>query len=967
MCSAAGRVLLYAALAQCLAVLASHEDDTQHSVDAFWDFDGGLEGWGNSTAEEMHCELHPRGGELRGSIQGRDPHLDSPVFRVPANDKHYIVVRMMYQGPSARAVWTVRTESRIPTDLQARSARQGRDDWTATAHALDVPFAVIGDGRFRTYYVSLWEYYSGVVTQLRLHPAVADEGHERSDEPHKSSPGLGQSFAVDWVRIAKAPTIQKVEGCIDKYFETPHLGSGPTEPGHFPGFMTTRADGHFVHRGSGGGVSNISMEEAWTNDDRHVNRHTTFSRRSDLAFATTFNCLRDGGERITITGINFGVFDSSWSAEAETGDGFTATVTVRGRPCVDVVASIPQRQLTCTLPPWRFVDGSDAVPVGGDVYDVADDGFRTLVDTGFASRAGDAAGAVLGLERVAVTVTNGALPGLADTKPYLSYAVPPPPPLAPTVSNVAARSMDLSWTPPVDFWDAVTVTGYVIVRRVEGTVVAFGHPVYVGNVTTTTLIDLEPDTSYEFRIAAMNEDQVNVGGGLTDPKMEWLQLDLYGRRPAVAGALVGDFSNASIPTATLVRDFAFLRFDANATLAHGAVDKRTTEGPTRNRHGEGHYGLLMVGECNIQGCNSSHACCDGFTTEELDMFGAPRVATVGVAGCRDICTAIGDVQPWYVNGESSRNITSNTHGNGIKIGSGLQTVLASGGYNISGACGPALRLTGPRARSSGSAWYPRQMNVREGFETTFTFRVSNPSYVCAIMDDVYTHCRSRGADGFAFVVQNQDGMALGMGGYGLGYEGIKNSIAIEFDTYYNPELLDPWENHISVQTRGWRHENSANHTYALATMAGGPEIADGTHTVKIRYSPAFDEDILFTSKFAATPWVTHYIDNADWVHGGLGDWGTGMGTLQIFVDDMMSPLLALPLNLDASLHLNSGRAWVGFTAATGEERWQVHDILRWDFSSLRIDVPYHPPPIVNGDGAAECSCADLRCDECVHP
>jgi len=150
-------------------------------------------------------------------------------------------------------------------------------------------------------------------------------------------------------------------------------------------------------------------------------------------------------------------------------------------------------------------------------------------------------------------------------------------------------------------------------------------------------------------------------------------------------------------------------------------------------------------------------------------------------------------------------------------------------------------------------------------------------------------------------------------------------------------------------------------------MAGGPEIADGTHTVKIRYSPAFDEDILFTSKFAATPWVTHYIDNADWVHGGLGDWGTGMGTLQIFVDDMMSPLLALPLNLDASLHLNSGRAWVGFTAATGEERWQVHDILRWDFSSLRIDVPYHPPPIVNGDGAAECSCADLRCDECVHP
>ena len=102
--------------------------------------------------------------------------------------------------------------------------------------------------------------------------------------------------------------------------------------------------------------------------------------------------------------------------------------------------------------------------------------------------------------------------------------------------------------------------------------------------------------------------------------MEWQQLDLYGRRAPLAEALVGDFSNASAPTATLVRDFAFLRFDANATLAHGAVDGRTTEGPTRNRHGEGHYGLLMVGESNIQGCNASHACCDGFEVEEQAAY-----------------------------------------------------------------------------------------------------------------------------------------------------------------------------------------------------------------------------------------------------------------------------------------------------------------------------------------------------------
>jgi hypothetical protein len=32
---------------------------------------------------------------------------------------------------------------------------------------------------------------------------------------------------------------------------------------------------------------------------------------------------------------------------------------------------------------------------------------------------------------------------------------------------------------------------------------------------------------------------------------------------------------------------------------------------------------------------------------------------------------------------------------------------------------------------------------------------------------------------------------------------------------YNPELLDPWENHVAVITRGWRDALSPNHTYEL--------------------------------------------------------------------------------------------------------------------------------------------------------
>ena len=43
----------------------------------------------------------------------------------------------------------------------------------------------------------------------------------------------------------------------------------------------------------------------------------------------------------------------------------------------------------------------------------------------------------------------------------------------------------------------------------------------------------------------------------------------------------------------------------------------------------------------------------------------------------------------------------------------------------------------------------------------------------------------------------------------------------------------------------------------------------------------------------------------------------GIGALSVYVD-LLSPVLVTPLNLAGTLDLhNHGRAWVGFTAATG--------------------------------------------------
>lgn len=86
----------------------------------------------------------------------------------------------------------------------------------------------------------------------------------------------------------------------------------------------------------------------------------------------------------------------------------------------------------------------------------------------------------------------------------------------------------------------------------------------------------------------------------------------------------------------------------------------------------------------------------------------------------------------------------------------------------------------------------------------------------------------------------------------------------------------------------------------------------------------------------------------------MGDWGVGFGLLYVYVDDLYSPVLTVPLNLEYTIHLDNGRAYVGLTAATGDNHWQCHDILSWKFKSLFEDIPYVPPVIVNSEGDYQC-------------
>ena len=63
------------------------------------------------------------------------------------------------------------------------------------------------------------------------------------------------------------------------------------------------------------------------------------------------------------------------------------------------------------------------------------------------------------------------------------------------------------------------------------------------------------------------------------------------------------------------------------------------------------------------------------------------------------------------------------------------------------------------------------------------------------------------------------------------------------------------------------------------------------------------------------------------------------GNLQLFLDDLENPLMTVYVNLAKVMDLDNGRAWVGFTAATGAD-WQNQDLIRWIFDSPEDAIQY---------------------------
>jgi len=202
----------------------------------------------------------------------------------------------------------------------------------------------------------------------------------------------------------------------------------------------------------------------------------------------------------------------------------------------------------------------------------------------------------------------------------------------------------------------------------------------------------------------------------------------------------------------------------------------------------------------------------------------------------------------------------------------------------------------------------------------------------------------------------------------MGFANMDNSLALEFDTWYDASLQDLYNNHCSVQSRGPVNPNGAHHMYSLGDSSNIPELEDGNiHTVQIVYDPIFNEAFLHPALCvqyrscgllqSMTQLGTLYKE---------GDFPNGLGTMSVYIDSFTAPVFIAPVMMHTVLSLTAGNATVGFTAATGDVQWQVHDVFNWVFcagtSQLQSAGPqglFGTPPVPKPTSLPPPSCVRL--------
>ena len=297
---------------------------------------------------------------------------------------------------------------------------------------------------------------------------------------------------------------------------------------------------------------------------------------------------------------------------------------------------------------------------------------------------------------------------------------------------------------------------------------------------------------------------------------------------------------------------------------------------------------------------------------------------------------------------SEITMTTNKDEDNDKIRSELAGFLhRADNINAPSNCSVRVRLTPSGPTKAGAVWFVNSVPVNNGFETSFTFQISDHSKECTVRKDNYfsknhyTTCSVRGADGFAFVVQRDPNTTKIVGNYGgqMGFGGIKNSLAVAFDIWPNPGLDKISSDQVKFHSRSTSENDGL--VDGLIGLPKAATLADGkVHLVKIVYYGELVNKY-FTKLVASSNLNPYLKDNGEQKR---------VGTLAVFIDDGIAqddPLMAMPINLSLLLNLPDDKAYVGFTAATGRF-YAKHDILSWHWCDQqpcsvaeKSDFDYH--------------------------
>ncbi len=191
--------------------------------------------------------------------------------------------------------------------------------------------------------------------------------------------------------------------------------------------------------------------------------------------------------------------------------------------------------------------------------------------------------------------------------------------------------------------------------------------------------------------------------------------------------------------------------------------------------------------------------------------------------------------------------------------------------------GTKLTLTPANSGQGGSAFSTNTVSLaaNASFSTVFNFDIQDRGGL------------GGGADGLTFTMQTNSNSVGGTGG-GIGYAGIGNSVAVEFDTFDNGE--PGGSNHVGIDVNG-----------SMTSIVSSGFL-----------SPDFDNGAFWWA-WADYDGVAQRLD-VRWSQSSLRP---------------LAPMLSA-LGLNLSSILGSSNVYVGFTAGTGAG-WGQHNIDSWNF------------------------------------